>query len=629
MICHQCGKELPKDARFCSYCGAPVPTETDRKAPPSDTDAPETAVSTENTAAPETAVSTENTAAPETAVSTENTDPAESMSPRPLPDLVLKKGNIAVSNEKLHINSKHYIRKAGGKRFKVNNAFSVICLENITGCSAERYRYAVPMFAAFLFFAIFTAILPAAVRFGAGTWQELQIPYEEERISKLFGILSRLRNDGPQELADYRQDQEDIRADISRTQEILSDLESRRNHEVFETLSFDGVLDIDRLLRNDFFDTAYRRYLDDLLAAFKTDRQLNSWLYSYYEAEKAYGANSFLDTDLWIYSGMTAGNRIFSPDLEDVSSLTQRCYDLDFYEHILFTGRIYVTGADFLKKILAIPRYAVDAAVFADAFDGSPYPENMTVPGWSDSDYEEFWLYAEDYYYYDKPMWLDYGLSAEDFSLDWNLLMDEDAYYAAYINFMDTIAPGLPRYTKAFYRGSNDALGGMGFELEGAEPSVHEILGLYMDTHPEFWDQLQTQNIATDKIESSVDKQLADTRALLEEYETELAALQEKEQELSFLFLNEAAYRREYDSLTTAAKEHRRSLLHRLSLCAGAALLSFILALFNLCRFFCLLKRPRHLFIVCQADAEYAFSLAHFSKEDILALQKRLPTRST
>lgn len=487
----------------------------------------------------------------------------------------------------------------------------------------ERHKYGGRLFLSFLLFVCFAAGALFSFRRGYDTYNDLNTPYRDKELAEQESILAVIDNEGAGQLLQCQDRQAENRADAAALSSELARLKAQQTQEILEAVYTSDRFDLDTFFNRELFSRAYQEYLQELLDIFKADELLDSWLYSYYETAREYGGNDFLDTDMWIYNG--SGENKFSSDLDSAASLMNDQYDLDLYEHILFTGRIYITGADFMQKILALPRYAVDGAVFAKAYGGAPDPAEMWVSGWSRSHYEEFWLYSIDYYNVDTPMWLDYGLSAEDFALDWNSLVDETAYYTAYRNFIDKIGPDLPCYDIAVYHADDTAYGGMGYSLKGTEASFRDIVISYAENHPEFIDELTESGSYKDALTTSVDEEIAGIKTRLEKLEDELLELQDQEKELTQLLADADIYRNDHALLLADIERHTQMLTFRLLSFGGAALLCVSAALICLFKSLGFLRRPGQSSIISQQDIQYAFHAGNCSREQISALQNRLP----
>ena len=679
MFCHECGKELREGARFCFSCGTPVRENSEtaesvpsivvseansgaedavdteqpvnpettadydnstasehsiapRAAAAGDTEQPvnlETTVDFEESDASETTANAKpttgnsETAVTGTAATFEQSAPTATSDTAALPDLVLKKGKVVVSGNELRLNGKHYARKTGKKKFKKKKESTLLFLEKIHCTAMEHKKYGGRMFLALLLLACFAAGGFFSAQYGYNTYEDLIAPYQVQALTELENTMDLIDNSGAKKLIQYQDSLDQNNADVDALKDKMVELEKQQSEELLKSIYTDNRFDLDTFFNSSFFTKAYQEYMKDLLNAFKEDELLNSWLHNYYETAKQYGGNYFLDTDLWIYSGNE--ENMFSPDLDSVSGLMRIHYDLDLYEHMLYMGHIYITASDFMKEVLSLPRYTVDEAVFANAYGGVPDASAMTVPGWSRSHYEEFWLYGADYYNIDTPMWLDYGLSSTDFNLDWNGLVNEEAYYTAYKNFMDKIAPGLPCYDMVSYHSDDGAYGGMGFELKGTEANVNDIVAAYADTHPNFIDEVKKQGVNTEGLTTSVDEDIAKTQTQLEELEAAIPILEEEKHELEQLLADANIYRQEYAALLADIENHERELTYRLIFWGSITLLCIIFVLICLCKFFGFMKRPRHLLVIKQDDLEYAINAKRYSKKNIADLQDRLP----
>lgn len=451
--------------------------------------------------------------------------------------------------------------------------------------SARHHKYGGRIFLSLLLFICFAAGILLSVRCGHGAYNALNTPYREQERAALESVLSVI-DSGAARLLRYQETREENRAAADSLSAGLSGLKAQQAEEILEAVYHSDRFDLDDFFHRNLFSQAYQDYLQELLDAFKSDKLLDSWLYSYYETTGEYGGNDFLDTDMWIYQGGVQNK--FSSNLDSAASLMREQYSLDLYEHMLYMGRIYITGSDFMREILSLPRYIMDGAVFAKAFGGA----ELYVPGWDGNRYEEFWLYGANYYNIDTPMWLGQGFRAENFDLDWNALVNEAAFYEAYRNFMDKIAPGLPCYEMASYHADNMAYGGMGCDVKGQEASFRDIFAAYAENHPEFLDELMGNKHYARILATSVDQEIAEAETRLEQLENEFLDLQEQERELMQILGDADIYRGRYALLLTDTEQHRQRLTTFLLFLSGTALLSALAALICLCKFFGFLKRP-------------------------------------
>lgn len=620
MFCHQCGKELRENAQFCFNCGTPVRETAEPDTAPETQESQESQVTQESQMTALDADPKEPASQTPEAVSQEPSAPAAEIPA----DLVLKKRHVIVTGNELHLNKKHYIRKPGKKKFRKEKKPALIPLDSILSVSVEHHKYGGRLFLSLLLFLCFAAGTLYSARCGYDAYNVLNTPYRDQDLAAQESIMAVIDGDGAEQLLQYQNRQEENRGAAETLSENLAELEIRQAEEMLDAFYKSDSFDLDAFFNRELFSRAYQEYLQELLDAFKADETLHSWLYSYYKSTEAYGGNYFLDTDLWIYNSDEENQ--FSSGLDSATSLMQEQYDLDLYEHILYTGRIYITGADFMRVVLSLPRYTVDGAVFAKAWGGVPDASQMSVPGWTRSHYEEFWLYGIDYYNVDTPMWLDYGLSAGDFDLDWNALIDESAYYDAYLNFMDKIAPGLPCHEIVSYHADDMAYGGMGCNIRGKEPSFHDLITSYAENHPEFIEELLGNETYSKLLTTSVDEEIAETKTQLDELEKELLELQEQEEELAQLLADADVHRNDYELLLADMEQHTQEFTCRLLFFSGVSFLCLLGALISLCKFFGFMKRPRHLFIISRQDMEYALNTKRYPKEQIEMLQSRLST---
>ena len=612
MFCYHCGKELRDGSRFCCHCGAPAREEdTNHTAEGRDALRP-------HCGAPAREEDTNHTAegrdspgphAPDTAADT-------------VPGLILKGGKIILSGNTLALEGKHYFRKPGETEFRKKKEPSAIPLGSICGASEKHRKYGGRCLLALLLLVCSAAGALFSAHYSRVAYIAWNTPYRDQELAAQEEILSVIDGDGAGLLLQYQEGQRENRAEAETLSAELDGLREQRTQEILAAVYTSDRFDLDDFFNREPFSRAYREYLQELLDVFRADRHLDSWLYSYYKTAREYGGNTFLDTDMWIYADNKEG--IFSPYLDNVDTLTEHQYDLDLYEHILCTGRIYITGADFMREILSLPRYTVDSAVFVMAYGGSPDTSAMSVPGWSRSHYEEFWLYGADYYDVDAPLWLDYGLTAKDFAIDWNTLVDETACYNAYLNFMDKTAPGLPRYDMASYYADDTAYGGMGCRLTGTEASVSDLIATYAEEHPEYIDELVESGKYGRELSSSVDEDIESAEARLGLLETELAELKKQEAALEQLLADADLHRNNYALLLEDIERHTRETARCLLSFGAAAILCTLSALAWLLRFISLLRRPRHLFLIRCGEAEYAFTTSRCTGRQLEELQGRL-----
>ena len=320
--------------------------------------------------------------------------------------------------------------------------------------------------------------------------------------------------------------------------------------------------------------------------------------------------------DMWFYE-QPGGDSQF------VNELTEDWFikDRSLYDRLEETGRIYVTASDFMNTVLWIPSYVPNDAVFVKAFGGNPNPAKMSVPGWSKADYSNFWSGPEDNYSAAIPVWVRYDMSAEDLDIDWNQLMDEQAYYDAYVKFMNTIAPGLAVYDMVSYYGSDDAYAGMCFDMKGKEASATEIALLYLESHPD-----AIKGFDLDSMETSYDDKISDAQEQYDQASAQIEKLEKEKKKMTAQAEKETAYQSKLEDLNEQNDSQRASLTNTLYIFGAITGLLLLMALISLITFIHFAKKPRHLFVLELSDSpSTAFSTGHCPKKKIEELQKRLP----
>ncbi len=655
MFCWKCGKELSEHSRFCTNCGARVVNveELLRQAPPEEEPSggpgeklsaplaktehgggqvPVAAAPMEDTAplAEEPSRPLSETEVPETekGAADESANVPESHGgsapvpvSAPVPDMVIRKKKISVKNGSLLVDGSYYRRK--GRRFKRKKGQIGIPLSLVTGYTVCRKKKWGKVMVSFLLVLIFAAGTAISGYFGWQTWQQIRTPYNQDRIADLEEALEDLSGPSQEKL-------ESLEAQLNVSLELqeklnteLEQFESQRRQEILRTAVADSSFDISALFTSDFFADAYEQYLEDLLDAFQSDQMIHSWLYPYYSYSVSLGENPYIEDELHFYT-MDQDAGIFSRELQDPETFLKNTYNYDLERHIYYTGRIYITASDFLNRVLLVPNYVANGAVFVKAFGGNPDPSAMDVPGWDSSDYSRFWSSAESYYDSPDPVWLKEDISAEDFDIDWDQLANEQAFYDAYLKFMDTIAPGLGVFDKVTYSAGDDSYGGMYYEITGREASVTEIVTQYIENHPEY---LETVDFDMDALPSSLDGQLAETQDKLDKNAAQIESLTQQKNQLTEFIDSENTLRAEYEQLTADKAARLEQLRRSLLFFGGIFLLLLLMTLFNLIMFFRLAKKPGKLMILELNDGTAAaFSTGFCSKKDLAALQEILPT---
>ena len=646
MFCWKCGKELSETACFCSNCGSrvrdneqindllAVATDAPSSAPETQSTISETHSSDTQTAALETIMSDDQTAAPtalpETAAPTalsETATPdihpvAASAAAVPVQDLIVRKKHITVTGGRLLVDGTYY-RKTG-RRFKKKKGQLGVPLSLVKAVTVSHTSIARRIIASFLLFLIFTAGTVISGFFGWQTWSRLNTPYRQEQTERLEKKLEQLAGSSDTQLQELDTQLDAASEEYTSLDAQLAEYLTQRQHEVLQISLNDLSFDTQTLFSTDFFADAYQQYLEDLLKAFLNDQTIHDWLYPYYSYSMELGQNNYIGDEMYFYA-YPGEDGIFSTETEDLGTLLQDAYNYDLYQHIYFTGRIYITASDFMNRVLHVPDYVANGAVFLKAYGGTPAPADMYVPGWTNADYAAFWSDAPAYLDSPEPFWLSYGISAEDFDIDWSELAGEQAFYDAYLKFMGTIAPSLGVFNMVTYSAGDDSYGGMYYDIIGKEASVTEIVTLYIEEHPEYLEELVPE---LDGRPSSYDQQIAAARAELDELSSQITNLTKQRDELTALLDSEESLRAEYDKLLTEVQEYRNLLIHNLTIFSGIFILLLIMALICLIMFIRLVKKPKHLMILALEDGtEAAFSTRFCSKKKLAALQEILPTQ--
>lgn len=422
-------------------------------------------------------------------------------------------------------------------------------------------------------------------------WSLRNVPYRHEQKKELENALAQLENSSEEQLDELEEQFQDTLSEQAVLTAQLSDLKVLRQREILQ----DAVAESDKITKElfstDYFSDAYQQYLKDLLDAFLNDGRIHEWLYPYYAYSMELGLNSFIADEMYFYSA-TDGGSIFSDETKDPEVLLQNAYNYSFDKHIYYTGRIYITASDFMNRVLLVPDYAASGAVFVKVFGGNPDPENMRVPGWSRADYAEFWRDAPDYSDRGEPIWRFYGFSAEQFNLNWEQLASEQAYYDAYLKFMNTIAPGLGVFDMVTYSAGDDAFGGMHYDITGKEASVTEIVTLYVEQHPEYLDEI---DLDWENLPSSLDRQMAEIHSEIEILTEQAGELARRRNEMAALLDSADELHAEYKRLTADIQNYNKLILQGTVLLAGSFILLFFMALISLISVILLLLISMHL----------------------------------
>lgn len=390
-------------------------------------------------------------------------------------------------------------------------------------------------------------------------WQDWHVPYQTAAFTSLEENIARA-----EDAAGRISELENLLADNSREiRESLSSIvryRDLRQDEILSSLTGHADFNYNNLFATEPFSSAYQQYISDLLAAFRQDGLVDSWLRPYYAYSTAYASNTGIREDLWLYDSDDDTKR-FNELLNDPQRFYISCYTAVMTDHLLLNDHLYVTGTDMLNTLFGIPGYILDDAVFVKACGGNPHPEEMKVPDWTLQDYDVFWSSAGDRSYSDHAVWTDCNLSARDLDIDWNTLVDEAAYYRAYEKFMNAIAPGLNRYDMAQYVPDDDYFGGARYELPGNEATLEEIAAAYITGHSECLTDL---GIDMDALPSSYD-------GLIAEEESRLGELTAAAEDLNFQ-KNESLRQRDGKAFLLAQQEKLIALQERHAADAAANL---------------------------------------------------------
>ena len=252
MFCHQCGKKLRANARFCFNCGTPVRMfsgQSESAQPPKQADFPpdtvgiipqEPAPQIEN-ADPDPPKQNVRLQAedsfqanplPSTADASETDSQPHIADTVSAPDLVLKKENVIVSGRQMFLKGRYYSRKAGRKNFKKRKDNTLIPVEAILGVSVEHRKYGGRILLSLLLFACFAAGVSFSADYGYLTYEQWNTPYREKELSTLESVLDLIDNSGAEKLLEYQSKQEKNRSEADDLNAELSELEVQQSHEI-------------------------------------------------------------------------------------------------------------------------------------------------------------------------------------------------------------------------------------------------------------------------------------------------------------------------------------------------------------------------------------------------------------
>ena len=543
----------------------------------------------------------------------------------PAQDLVIRRKHIFLSGTQLTINGTYYQKKR--RHFKKKKGQLDLPLSSVTQAAPFHSHSGRRAIVALLLSAVLAAGALAAGSCGLESRRSMDIPFCQDRILELEDSLARLEGSADTDLAALQAQLTDACSQQEQLKQQMAEYQNQQRQEQLRRAVSDLSLDYSLILADDFFADAYDEYISDLLEIFKNDSLLDSWLYPYYTYTLERGENRYIseakNLDMWFYD-IPGGRHKFSAEAEDLEALEFARQDFTLYDRLYYHGRIYITASDFMNTVLCMPNYVADSAVFVKAFGGDPDPSSMSVPGWNDAVFDLFWSSSESYYSLDVPVWVEYHLSAEDFSLDWNQLVDEQAYYDAYQKFMNTIAPGLDTYDMVTYYASDDAYGGMGFDITGKEASATEIIALYLENHP---DALEQFDIDLNAVPTAYDIPIQNTQAEIEELTVKTAELEQECSEMAGFLENGDSMRAEYDSLMAERQKRQQELKRNFLAFSGIAVILALPALIFFLSFLRNLRRPKHLMALTVNDGStIAFSTAFCSKKALEELKGRLST---
>lgn len=411
-------------------------------------------------------------------------------------------------------------------------------------------------------------------------WQDYRAPYQAAAFTALEDNLAKAES-YTEKIPELEQQLSDASWEIRESLSSVIRYRNQRQDEILSTLTRYPDFNYNALFASEPFSSAYWQYISDLLIAFRQDRLADSWLRPYYAYSEVCGVNAGLREDLWLYDNDNE-NKKFNELLYDPQRFYASFYAAVMTDHFLLNNHLYVTGADMLNTLFDIPGYVLDDAVFVKACGGNPNPEEMTVPDWTPQDYSVFWSSAAERSQTGKAVWMDCNLSVQDFDINWNALLDEEAYYRAYEKFMKAIAPGLERYDMALYVPNDEYFGGISYELYGREATLEEIAAAYVAEHPEC---LQDLGIDINTLASSYDSLLAEEEARLEKLTAAAETLSLQKNEAIRQKDGKAFLLEQQEKLTALREQHTAAAAASLRVFAAISLFLLIMTVANLRRF--------------------------------------------
>lgn len=498
---------------------------------------------------------------------------------------------------------KYYIRSNEEEKFQKKKGPDTLPCQTVKETGLLPGRSGLSVLVSALLAAIFAAGLFVSGWFFLKTGQASQAPLWEAELSALDESLTQIK-DSRNALSDLKSRISDANREIRQLQDSLKEYRALRDADPEKTRPLPGD-SYEAIFSEDFFVQAYQQYIDELLQAFMQDTLVDQWFYTYYAYAVQQNADSPLVRDVWIYDPHGSEAEKFSPGIQYGSFFCSNFYTADLLEHLALNERLYVTGSDMLSMLFYIPGYALDNAVFVRFCGGNPDPEKMLVPNWTAADYRYFWEVPDSLSDSDLAIWEEFGLSAGELGIDWNSLFDEQAYYNAYLNFMDTVAPGLERLGMAQYLPDDTYYGGFRCSFSGSEPSLSDIAAVYAAAHPERFENGAGEDETDPGL--SCDEQIRDAEKRLAELNERKTALLQERYALEHLQRSEAAYRDYRRALLLQGIRQAKLIKKGMYLFGFFCCLLLPAFLWALIRLIRSLGKPGDLFLVKLEEGEIAF----------------------
>lgn len=510
---------------------------------------------------------------------------------------------------------KYYIRNNDSEKFQRKKGPDTLRLEAIKDAGILPGRSGMSVFVSLLLLLTFTVGFLVSGWFFIKTGSACRTPLWEEELAVLDDSLAQIKDSGDA-LSNLKSRITAANHEIRQLQDSLKEYRALRDAELqrSDLLPADSY---EAVFSEELFAQAYRQYIDELLHAFRQDALVDQWFYTYYAYAVRQNTDSPLIDDVWIYDPHGSGEEKFSPVIQYSSVFCANLYAADLPEHLVLNERLYVTGSDMLSMLFSVPGYVLDNAVFVRFCGGNPDPEKMLVPNWTAADYRSFWEVPDSRFDSDQAIWEGFGLSAEELGIDWNDLFDEQAYYDAYVNFMDTIAPGLERLGKAEYLPDDSYYGGFRCSFSGSEPSLSEIAGAYAAAHPERFESGAEETDPALFYDEQID---AAQEKLAELNEAKIELLQER-YALEHLQRSEAAYRDYRRALLLQSIRQTKLLKKSMRLFGFFCVFLLLMTLWAAVRLLLILRKPGDLFLLKLEEGEIAFPINRKTQKLILELQ--------